>query len=282
MVGTLAMVLPGIAGRLLDFHVPGTDAYAGYCMAAAGFLALAHTLKRGEHIRVTLILEHLGATRAARARAAGRSRVGHAARGAVRVLQRPARLAVVAVQRHLDRQRRDAAVDPAARDGGRHARPADRVRRRARPRVAGRRAARRPTKRCTTNDAHGERMDALITTLLIVALFVLLGSGVWIGLALAGVAWIGMELFTSRPGRRRDGGDDLGLGVVVDADRAAAVRLDGRDPVPHAAVRGHVPRPRALARAAARAGCCTPTSSAARSSPPCRARPPRPARRSAR
>jgi tripartite ATP-independent transporter DctM subunit len=42
-------------------------------------------------------------------------------------------------------------------------------------------------------------MDALITTLLIVALFVLLGAGVWIGLALAGVAWIGMELFSSRP-----------------------------------------------------------------------------------
>ncbi|MEP7206245.1 MAG: TRAP transporter large permease subunit [Casimicrobiaceae bacterium] len=42
-------------------------------------------------------------------------------------------------------------------------------------------------------------MDALITALLIVALFTLLGSGVWIGLALSGVAWIGMELFSSRP-----------------------------------------------------------------------------------
>ncbi len=42
-------------------------------------------------------------------------------------------------------------------------------------------------------------MEALITTLLVVALFALLGSGVWIGLALAGVAWIGMELFSSRP-----------------------------------------------------------------------------------
>ena len=60
LVGTLGMVLLGIAGRLLNFHVPGTDAYAGYCMAGAGFLALAHTLKRGEHIRVTLILNHLG------------------------------------------------------------------------------------------------------------------------------------------------------------------------------------------------------------------------------
>jgi C4-dicarboxylate transporter, DctM subunit len=41
--------------------------------------------------------------------------------------------------------------------------------------------------------------DFGITTLLIVALFLLLGSGVWIGLTLAGVAWIGMQLFSSRP-----------------------------------------------------------------------------------
>ena len=42
-------------------------------------------------------------------------------------------------------------------------------------------------------------MDLAITALLIVLLFVLLGSGVWIGLSLIGVAWIGMELFTTRP-----------------------------------------------------------------------------------
>ncbi len=42
-------------------------------------------------------------------------------------------------------------------------------------------------------------MEFLITFGLIVLLFALLGSGVWIGLALTGVAWIGMELFTSRP-----------------------------------------------------------------------------------
>jgi TRAP-type C4-dicarboxylate transport system permease small subunit len=56
MVALLVMVMLGIVGRLLHFHVPGTDAYAGYLMAGAGFLALAHTLKRGEHIRVTLLL----------------------------------------------------------------------------------------------------------------------------------------------------------------------------------------------------------------------------------
>ena len=31
------------------------------------------------------------------------------------------------------------------------------------------------------------------------ALFVLLGTGVWVGLALIGVAWVGMEIFTVRP-----------------------------------------------------------------------------------
>ena len=35
--------LLSILGRELHFHVPGTDAYAGYLMAASGFLALAHT-----------------------------------------------------------------------------------------------------------------------------------------------------------------------------------------------------------------------------------------------
>jgi tripartite ATP-independent transporter DctM subunit len=42
--------------------------------------------------------------------------------------------------------------------------------------------------------------DVLITGMLIVALFALLGSGVWIGLTLAGVAWLGMEVFSSRSG----------------------------------------------------------------------------------
>ena len=60
LVGTLAMVALGVVGRLLNWYVAGTDAYAGYCMAACGFLALAHTLKRGEHIRVSLLLEHAG------------------------------------------------------------------------------------------------------------------------------------------------------------------------------------------------------------------------------
>ena len=41
--------------------------------------------------------------------------------------------------------------------------------------------------------------DLAVTALLIGALFAILGSGVWIGLTLSGVAWIGMQLFSSRP-----------------------------------------------------------------------------------
>ena len=64
MIGVLAMVLTSILGRQFHFHLPGTDAYAGYSMAAASFLALAHTLKKGEHIRVTLLIGRLsGGTR---------------------------------------------------------------------------------------------------------------------------------------------------------------------------------------------------------------------------
>ena len=40
--------------------------------------------------------------------------------------------------------------------------------------------------------------DFSITALLIVSLFLILGSGVWIGLTLSGVAWIGMQLFSTR------------------------------------------------------------------------------------
>jgi C4-dicarboxylate transporter DctM subunit len=41
--------------------------------------------------------------------------------------------------------------------------------------------------------------DLAIMALLVVSLLLILGSGVWIGLTLSGVAWIAMELFTARP-----------------------------------------------------------------------------------
>jgi C4-dicarboxylate transporter, DctM subunit len=41
--------------------------------------------------------------------------------------------------------------------------------------------------------------DLAVTGLLVATLFLILGSGVWIGLTLSGVAWVAMQLFSSRP-----------------------------------------------------------------------------------
>lgn len=60
MVGTLGMVLAGLLNRFVPLPFGGFDAMAGYFVAAAGFLALAHTLKRGDHVRVTVLLHSVG------------------------------------------------------------------------------------------------------------------------------------------------------------------------------------------------------------------------------
>jgi C4-dicarboxylate transporter, DctM subunit len=41
--------------------------------------------------------------------------------------------------------------------------------------------------------------ELYLTGIFLFTLFLLLGTGVWVGLALLGVAWVGMELFTNRP-----------------------------------------------------------------------------------
>lgn len=57
LAGALLAVLLGIADRQFALNLRGLDAYAGYCIAAALFLALPETLRRGDHIRVTLLLQ---------------------------------------------------------------------------------------------------------------------------------------------------------------------------------------------------------------------------------
>jgi TRAP-type C4-dicarboxylate transport system permease small subunit len=59
MIALLLLVIVNIVGRLLGFYLRGADAYAGYCMAAASFFALAYALGHGDHIRVTLFLQKL-------------------------------------------------------------------------------------------------------------------------------------------------------------------------------------------------------------------------------
>jgi TRAP-type C4-dicarboxylate transport system permease small subunit len=59
ILATLVVEVVGIAGRELGFSMAGLDAYAGYCLAAGSFLAMPYALRRGDHIRVTLILMRL-------------------------------------------------------------------------------------------------------------------------------------------------------------------------------------------------------------------------------
>jgi len=63
MAITLLSILVGIVGREVGFSTPGVDAYAGYAIAAALFMALPATLRNGEHIRVTLLLNRLTGVR---------------------------------------------------------------------------------------------------------------------------------------------------------------------------------------------------------------------------
>lgn len=63
---TLLIQVVSIFGRFVNFGIDGYDAYAGYFLAAGSFFALAHTLRRGDHIRVTLIISRFtGRTRIA-------------------------------------------------------------------------------------------------------------------------------------------------------------------------------------------------------------------------
>ena len=57
---TLLIQVYNIVGRIFGFQLTGADSYVGYTLAAGSFLALATALRKGDHIRVTLILGRLG------------------------------------------------------------------------------------------------------------------------------------------------------------------------------------------------------------------------------
>ena len=59
LVAILVVIVLQMAARWTGIGFPGSTDYAGYAMAAASFLAFAHTLNRGAHIRVSLLLSRL-------------------------------------------------------------------------------------------------------------------------------------------------------------------------------------------------------------------------------
>jgi len=56
----LLITILQMSARWFGFAFPGSTDYAGYCMAAASFFALAYAFNKGSHIRVTLVLSKLG------------------------------------------------------------------------------------------------------------------------------------------------------------------------------------------------------------------------------
>ena len=96
-------------------------------------------------------------------------------------------------------------------------------------------------------------MDILfVGGLLLLVMMLLLSGGVWIAMTLAICGWVGQAFFTNTlPGKNLfssfwESQRLLGTG------RAAAVHLDGRDPVSHQAERGDVRGPAPLAEPRAR------------------------------
>ncbi len=65
LIAILAIICLQMGARWSGQQFPGSTDYAGYCMAAASFFALAHAFNRGAHIRVSLLLSTLGRWRRA-------------------------------------------------------------------------------------------------------------------------------------------------------------------------------------------------------------------------
>lgn len=57
MVSAFCTVMLSVVAREMAWEISGLDAYAGYAIAAALFLALPGTLQHGDHIRVTLLFD---------------------------------------------------------------------------------------------------------------------------------------------------------------------------------------------------------------------------------
>lgn len=60
LIAILVLIVIQMLARWTGQVFSGAPDYAGYCMAAASFLAFAHALNRGAHIRVSLLLNIMG------------------------------------------------------------------------------------------------------------------------------------------------------------------------------------------------------------------------------
>ncbi|MEJ6597795.1 MAG: TRAP transporter small permease [Oceanospirillaceae bacterium] len=59
IVAITLVILVQIVSRWMGYIVPSTDDLSGFFLAASSFLGLAYTLKKGGHIRVSLVIQRL-------------------------------------------------------------------------------------------------------------------------------------------------------------------------------------------------------------------------------
>lgn len=59
LISIAVLTLANIAARSMGMALYSTDEFGGWAMAASTFLGLAATMRRNEHIRVTLLIERL-------------------------------------------------------------------------------------------------------------------------------------------------------------------------------------------------------------------------------
>jgi TRAP-type C4-dicarboxylate transport system permease small subunit len=59
MISAFVAIMLNILARIFLWNLPGLDGYAGYAIAATLFLALPSTFQHNEHIRATLLLDHV-------------------------------------------------------------------------------------------------------------------------------------------------------------------------------------------------------------------------------
>ncbi|MEM0907839.1 MAG: TRAP transporter small permease [Pseudomonadota bacterium] len=62
LIAILVLIVLQMLARWTGEVFPGAPDYAGYAMAAASFLAFAHALNRGAHIRVSILLNNVPAS----------------------------------------------------------------------------------------------------------------------------------------------------------------------------------------------------------------------------
>ncbi len=60
LICILVIICAQMISRWSGVSFPGSTNYAGYCMAASTFFALAYALNAGAHIRVSLFLSRMG------------------------------------------------------------------------------------------------------------------------------------------------------------------------------------------------------------------------------